>query len=351
MSFLKGLYTQNDFSNLTTDEVLILQKELQLHLEKGTDVRAYLYENMESYEDNQCFRRIVSSKVLVGKTALRWMQFYYAGDFTEEKLIERIESQQVGYNANTIDRWNAESEDRIVCIQKNETYYTIRLMINDGFQKISDGLSTRKEPAKESVIINIDPKNRWLEFRCRKVLMDKSIHVLRNTLKIDNLSSIAITNKYKNIEEFKRNLDNGFRFSNISVPNMDFILSENDKNELVELFKLIDAYIIDRDQNKLIKGLKTLKLEFADIPVIQIILSNIGTLTLDVNEGSDEDMGQSLIYMLTKDYATDSGAYIRFSIDEGKTIHSMRISVKEMSVSFSSSVTEEVIEYVRNKIL
>ena len=46
MSFLKGLYTQNDFSNLTTDEVLILQKELQLHLEKGTDVRAYLYENM-----------------------------------------------------------------------------------------------------------------------------------------------------------------------------------------------------------------------------------------------------------------------------------------------------------------
>ena len=102
MSFLKGLYTQNDFSNLTTDEVLILQKELQLHLEKGTDVRAYLYENMESYEDNQCFRRIVSSKVLAGKTALRWMQFYYAGDFTEEKLIERIESQQVGYNANTI---------------------------------------------------------------------------------------------------------------------------------------------------------------------------------------------------------------------------------------------------------
>lgn len=351
MNFLKGLYTQNDFGKLTTEDISYLQKQLDLQLEKETDVREYLYKNIDTYEANEEFKRVISSKVLAGKTALKWKRFYYAGDFTENELVRRMETQQVGYNSNTVDRWDPNAEDGIVCIQRNGMYYTVRLVINDGYNKISDGIQTHKVPAKKTVIINIDVKNRWVEYRCAGNLIDKAENILKRVLKIDNLADIPITNKYGSIEAFKQDLNNGFRFSNISIPDIDIQLTETNKRELVELFDLIDGYITERDGDALLKGLNALELDLGGNPVLQIILSNISCFTLDVSVDSQDDMGQSLMYMLTKNYAADSGAYLRFSIDENGQVYTIRVSVKESSVCFSSSATEEAIEYIRNKVI
>lgn len=350
MNFLKGLYTQNDFGKLTAEDLLYLKDKMQLDV-KDEDVKEYLFRHIELYEGNETYRSMISSKVLAGKIPIKWMHFFYAGDFTKEALVSRLESQRLGYNAKTIDRWQNLEEDGIVCIQKNGTYYTVRIVIYSGWNKINDGLTTRREPAKKTVIANIDAENNWLELRCSALLADKALRVLKKELKLDNCFATPLTNKYSTIEEFKESLTNGFRFSNKSIPDLDIELTENDKKELVELFNLMDGYIENRDGDALIRGLETLDLDFERTPIIQIILANIGKVSLDVHPDSKDDMGKSLIYMLMKDYATDAGAYIRFSIVDGGPVHTMRISLKENSVYFSTSATEEVIEYVRSKIV
>lgn len=352
MEFLKNLYTQNDFDRLTTDDLSSLQKELNLELGNEVDVREYLFKNMDMYEGNEAFTSIVSSKVLAGRTSLKWMRFYYAGDFDREKLKNRIESSDLGYNANTVSRWNPDAEDGILSIQLNRGIYTVRIFINDGTRKSSNGIVSYREPKRRIVIVNVDIDNRWIEFRCVGRLRDKAIDIVKKSFGISELFDIPISNKYGgSIEEFKKDLTQGYRFSNISIPKLDFELDEQDKQELVKLFALMDTYLLNRKEEELVQGLSELSLDFAGTPVLQVILSNIGVMKFSVTNESRDDLGNSLIYMLTKDYAEDSCSYIRFSMHEGGTECTMRISIKDSSISFTSSATEEIIEYIRSKVL
>ena len=168
---------------------------------------------------------------------------------------------------------------------------------------------------------------------------------------IENVTDIALTNKYKDIEEFKNDLCNGFRTNIIAKPQQDFQLEKEDKREFAEMFSLIDQYITDPDGNKLVDGLSKLSLNFEGIPTIMILLTNIATFKFDIPDEATEDYDESLIHMLTKNFTTESSSFIEFSLHEGGQKYTLRLSLNNSSVRFVSSVTEDVISYIRNKVV
>lgn len=349
MYFLNKLYTQTDFDNLTQEDIKNIKAKLNTEDE---DIRDYLYRNLNNFEEHQDVKQILSSKILAGRVTVKWLRFYYAGDFTEEKLKNRLESERNGYNTDIENRLSDDTKDGIACIQKNEGFYTIRIVLNDGTQKIiTSGLSYKRIPIKKTVIVNINTENCWIELRCENKFIKRVKDILKKDLGVDNLIDILVTNKYKNIEEFKNDLCDGFRENIIAKPKSDARLEENDKEEFAKMFSLMDEYILEKNTEKLIAGLSPLKLDFGGIPIVLILLSNIATFKLDVPNEAEEDYDKSLIHLLTRECTTENSSFIRFSTHKGGPKYTLRLSVNDSSIRFVSSVTEDVIKYIRDKVV
>ncbi len=352
MNFLNGMYTQTDFDNLTKNDIRHIKDALEMTDTADDEIIDYLYNNMDLVENNNDVKQMLSSKMLAGQLSVKWMRFFYAGEFTEENLQKRLESKNNGYNVGISERINEDTEEGIACIWKNDSFYTIRVLISEGKTKLrQDGISYKYIPTKKTIIVNIDINNRWIEYRCESKILKKIRNIVEKELAIENVTDIALTNKYKDIEEFKNDLCNGFRTNIIAKPQQDFQLEKEDKREFAEMFSLIDQYITDRDGNKLVDGLSKLSLNFEGIPTIMILLTNIATFKFDIPDEATEDYDESLIHMLTKNFTTESSSFIEFSLHEGGQKYTLRLSLNNSSVRFVSSVTEDVISYIRNKVV
>jgi hypothetical protein len=349
MYFLNRLYTQTDFDNLTKDDIQKIKSKLDIENE---DIRDYLYRNINNFGEYQDVQNILASKLLAGQVTVKWLRFCYSGDFTEEKLKSRLESQKNGYNMTIEERLNDDTEDGIVCIQNNDVFYTVRIVLNCGTQKIvTNDFSYRRISIRKTIIVNVNIEKKWIELRCENKLINRVKDILRRDLGVDNIQDIEVTNKYRNIEEFKNDLCGGFRENIIATPMAELKLENEDKIEFAKMFSLLDDYIVERNSEKLITGLSELKLKFSGTPIILIILSNIGTMKFDVSYGAEEDYDQSLIHLLTKDFTTENSSYIKFSTYEGGTRYTLKLSIKDKSIRFVSSVTEDVIQYIRDKVV
>ena len=225
-------------------------------------------------------------------------------------------------------------------------------MLNCGTQKIvTNDFSYRRISIRKTIIVNVNIEKKWIELRCENKLINRVKDILRRDLGVDNIQDIEVTNKYRNIEEFKNDLCGGFRENIIATPMAELKLENEDKIEFAKMFSLLDDYIVERNSEKLITGLSELKLKFSGTPIILIILSNIGTMKFDVSYGAEEDYDQSLIHLLTKDFTTENSSYIKFSTYEGGTRYTLKLSIKDKSIRFVSSVTEDVIQYIRDKVV
>ena len=132
MNFLNGMYTQTDFDNLTKNDIRHIKDALEMTDTADDEIIDYLYNNMDLVENNNDVKQMLSSKMLAGHLSVKWMRFFYAGEFTEENLQKRLESKNNGYNVGISERINEDTEEGIASIWKIDSFYSIRVLICEG---------------------------------------------------------------------------------------------------------------------------------------------------------------------------------------------------------------------------
>jgi len=124
---------------------------------------------------------------------------------------------------------------------------------------------------------------------------------------------------------------------------------------IIGVLKALDGYFdsfdIGKLQERLDSAATVLGEELTKLPFIAILLAGMGNVGLKVDE---VDLRETPFYNLLSPYMQTSGGNIRFQVDvEGvKRNFTIQIGVRSKTVYFrSNNTTEEVIEYVRNKII
>lgn len=349
---LKNLYTQADFLNLTSDDITKIKEILDVEIPEEIDDYEYLYENINMLEGNAETNDIISNKILAGQLSVKWFKFDYNGEFTKELLLNKLETQELGFNINAIDRLNLNIKDDIISIIKNDNIYTVKLFISDGYKRVTNGIQSRREPIVKSVIVNIDIDNCWVEIRTNEDRCKKIIKILENRLGLCELKGILILNKYRNdINVFKDSLVDGFYLNYKAVPTEVTELTEEDGAAIVSIIKAIDEYFNDKDNKKLVANLEKMEYDTEGLSLSSILLAGIDNVGMKIRNDSKRDMSEQSLYTILKDDLIEDSSYIRFSIVPNGTQYTMQVGMKSNSIVFRSSVTEEVISYIRDKIL
>ena len=348
---LNKLYTQADFLNLTSDDISELKTMLDLDVPEEVDDYEYLYENMNIIEENFDANKIISEKLLAGQVSVKWFKFEYDNEFTKDILKERLESVDLGYNVEVRNRLELDIKNDIVSIISNNNIYTIKIFISDGYKRVSNGVESRKEPIVKSVIVNIDIENNWIEIRANEEKCKKISKILESKLRFNKIDGIRILNKYNNINEFKNSLINGFYLKYKAIPCEEIELTEEDGISIATIVKAIDEYFNDKDTSKLIDTLEELEYDTEGLSLNSILLAGIDNVGMKMRNDSERDVSEQSLYTLLKDNFIEDSSYIRFSIVPNGIQYTMQVGINSNSIVFRSSVTEEVISYIRDKIL
>ncbi|HFD2083861.1 hypothetical protein [Clostridium perfringens] len=348
---LNKLYTQADFLNLTSDDISQLKTMLDLDVPEEVDDYEYLYENMNIIEENFDANKIISEKLLAGQVSVKWFKFEYDNEFTKDILKERLESVDLGYNVEVRNRLELDIKNDIVSIISNNNIYTIKIFISDGYKRVSNGVESRKEPIVKSVIVNIDIENNWIEIRANEEKCKKISKILESKLGFNKIDGIRILNKYNNINEFKNSLINGFYLKYKAIPCEEIELTEEDGISIATIVKAIDEYFNDKDTSKLIDTLEELEYDTEGLSLNSILLAGIDNVGMKMRNDSERDVSEQSLYTLLKDNFIEDSSYIRFSIVPNGIQYTMQVGINSNSIVFRSSVTEEVISYIRDKIL
>lgn len=348
---LNKLYTQADFLNLTSDDISQLKTMLNLDVPEEVDDYEYLYENMNIIEENFDANKIISEKLLAGQVSVKWFKFEYDNEFTKDILKERLESVDLGYNVEVRNRLELDIKNDIVSIISNNNIYTIKIFISDGYKRVSNGVESRKEPIVKSVIVNIDIENNWIEIRANEEKCKKISKILESKLGFNKIDGIRILNKYNNINEFKNSLINGFYLKYKAIPCEEIELTEEDGISIATIVKAIDEYFNDKDTSKLIDTLEELEYDTEGLSLNSILLAGIDNVGMKMRNDSERDVSEQSLYTLLKDNFIEDSSYIRFSIVPNGIQYTMQVGINSNSIVFRSSVTEEVISYIRDKIL
>ena len=344
-----NLYTQADFTNLTAKDINKIKEILNIEIDKDTDEYGFLYNNIEKIKGNLEANQIISAKILAGQPTIKWFKFNY-DNFTSEELRERLESSDLGYNVNINNR--LEIIDDISSISKDESIYTIKILISDGYKNISNGVKTKKEKVIRGIVVKLDIKNCWVEIRAGDEKSKRISKILKEKLKIEILDSIRILNNYnENINEFKENLIDGYYLKYKAIPTEDIELTEDDGIAMARIIEAIDDYISDKNTGNLIEKLDNLNYDTDGLSISAILLAGIDNVGMQMKNNSTRDVSEQSLYTVLKDKIIEDSSYIKFSNIVGGEKYTMRIGRKSNSITFKTSITENIIEYIREKIL
>lgn len=348
---LNKLYTQADFLNLTSDDINKIKEMLEIEVPDEIDDYEYLYKNINIIEANCDANKIVSEKILAGQLSVKWFKYRYYEEFKKEDLINRLESEELGYNTNIEDRISLNIENGIFSIVKNENIYTLKVFISDGYKRINNGIESRREPVVKSIIIKIDIDNCWIEIRGNEEKCRKINKILEASLGIRNIKEISVLNNYKNIHDLKDSLVNGFYLKYKAIPSEEIELTEDDGVAIGTIVKLIDEYFNDKNHKKLLDSLEELDYDTEGLSLSSILLAGIDNVGMKIRNNSERDVSKQSLYTILKDDLIEDSSYIRFSIVPNGVQYTMQVGIKTNSIVFRSSVTEEVINYIRNKVI
>ena len=91
MKYIRDLYTQNDFNNLTNSDINNFILKNNIDIDKNDDKREYLYRKKDTLDQNDDFKNMVSQKAFAGKVSIKWKKFVYI-------RMGRINRNKLSYN-------------------------------------------------------------------------------------------------------------------------------------------------------------------------------------------------------------------------------------------------------------
>lgn len=350
---LSKLYTQVDFLNLTSDDIKKLVNILNIDIPEDSDKYEFLFQNMNSIESNEEANAVVTNKLLAGQATVKWYKYKYDENLTKESLKKKLELEDVPFDINDNERIiNSDIKNKIVSVIFEEKIYTIKLFISDGYKRYNNGIESRKEEVMKSIIVKINIDDCWVEIRANDERCSKVINILEHSLGLKNLSDVRILNNYNDdINVFKDDLIDGFYLNYKAAPSELIKLTEEDGIKIATMISIIDDYFENKDGNKLLSSLEELNYETDGISFSSLLLAGIDSLGMKIRNDSDRDMSNQSLYAILKGHFIEDSSYIKFRARHDGDKYTMRLGLKTNNIVFKSSVTEEVIEYIRNKIL
>lgn len=351
---MENLYTRLDFENLTSDDIKKIVEVAALDIPEEENKQDYIFKNRENISCIPEAKKLISQKVFAGFCAIKWFTFEYDGDFSQQKLIEYLEGNENNYNVKAVDLIGTITDSEIVSISKDDVVYTLKLVIKDGIQRIADAMSYRAEPKWSTVIVKIDVNNNWVEIRANMNLCKAAKRILIKRLHFKELNEIPILNKYNSdVSKFKDDLYNGFYLRYKAMPTEAITLTEDNSIALGKIINALDEYFVNNNSKELIKKLDEIDTDMTEISLKDIILAGIDKMSVKIRSNSESDMTQQALYSLLKENITENTSYIKFDMKHDKVVHTNTIQIGKTtnSITFRNSVTENDIEYIRQKVI
>lgn len=237
-----------------------------------------------------------------------------------------------------------------------DSIYIIRILLEKNNRKTAFWETNSIRNDRELVTVWLDVTNQWIEIRAKNNYQKKVLLLLENGLSIKQYEQISILKKYDNdINKFKDHLHNGFWFSYKANPKLNVDITEEHKVALVTIIRALDDYYKSENESErdeqIVKVLHSIELEDEQFEFTKTILAGLENFTLKIRDESDIGIEKQGLFSMIKDSVQPNMGYIQFSIVDNGPKYTIRMNTSSSSISFISSVSEDVIAYLRNMIL
>lgn len=350
---LKDIIFKPDLLNLTNDDIEEILKDLEIKPEKDIDKVDYLYEMKNLLFNNDKVRDSVKNKIFAGRTSVKWYTFKVDSEAERETIKQNLESASNYYNdIYNLDVSNLQSPAKYTCIKNGENNYIMRIMVPTGTKTIGSGMNLQRYTNISNIVVIIDLSNQYIEIRASNYIAKRIIDYITGSLSIKNVIEADLLKRYNgSIEKFKNSLCNGRFTETLGAPDLDITLTKEKSELLANILQIIDDYFMDKSIEDLENQLSNIDIDTEGIPFTQLLLAGMSKIGMGMREDVNDDLSCQTLYKAFKLYITEHKGFINFSTTEDGPIYTIQLGITTKSISFRSSVTEDVIEYIRNKIL
>lgn len=356
---IENIVYLNDINKLSKKDLQEICTEGNLD-DKGTkeDLAYRIWDYIDKDSTNRDILNLSSNKLLAGRTSVIWYKVSEPNALSDFKqnLIRKCDPNPFETNTMPVETELTTQPKIISAIEKNQQEYYLRYVLKVGIDKSTYGNHVRSTPRHAIVNVYVDCEKGIIEIRnndentAEKIAED--IACMNNNLISLELVSAPFS---KDIDEIANILDGTLMdtTAKVNIQSLDF--DREQKIAILDVFNSIDDYFITDDLNVLESKLHDCKNKLANMvestPLALLILcglEKVGMAGLKESEVRDTTMHSTFL-----PYLEHQSAYIKFNYDQSGIVKdaTIQVGLNKNSVHFRSSVSEEAIEFVRNKIL
>ncbi|KPU45798.1 hypothetical protein OXPF_05870 [Oxobacter pfennigii] len=350
---IKDIVVMLDFSNLTRDDIDKIYEDMEINPEENIDKIEYLYEMKDLLFASDTVRDYIKNKVFAGRKSVKWYKFKADTQDEVDRIKQSLESDTNYFNrVYKADTSTLTSPEKYTCINNGENKYIMRIMLPTGTKTITNGVGINKFKTINNVVVIVDLTEKFIEVRASNKDAKRIIGYLSGTLSLENVIEVDTLSRYNgSIERFKDSLLNGRFTETLCAPDLDIVLTKDKSELLANVLGILDEYFIDKDLEKVSQQLSEIDLDTEGAPFTQLLLAGMSKIGIGIRDDIDGDLSSQSLYNAFKMFVTEHKGYINFSLVEDGPVYTIQVGIVTKSISFRSSVTEDVIEYIRGKLL
>lgn len=361
MHRIRDVIVLSDIMKLPKAELIDICTDLGIDSSGVTfDLATRIWDGLRDHQQMEALQR-VEDKLLAGKTSVTWFELENREALRgiRETIIERSTFNPF----ESIREYHPEdltSEPILLSAANGSTdaEYYLRFVFNSGTRRDVALNDIRIVPKPSVINVYINENEGIIEVRAdsrsaTKVASSLALLINRQiTLEpIDVLAPFG-----SNVERFADRLE-GKLIDTTSTPELEILMEDftgEHNRAILNILNSLNVFFDQDDEEKLVRELREASEVFEDyiltVPFTALILCGMEKVGLRVNQG---DLRGIPLYDYLRPHLQHQGGFIKFTrpvagIEKSFTV---RVGITTNSVYFTTPCNEEVIRYVRDRIL
>ncbi|MGA5671288.1 hypothetical protein ACPCKQ_04710 [Bacillus bombysepticus] len=361
MHRIRDIIVLSDIMKLPKPELVDICTDLGLDNGGASfDLAKRIWDEIRVRQDSESLQR-VEDKLLAGKTSVTWFELENkeALKGIKDVIIERS-------NFNPFENIREYTPDALTsdpilfCAAggRTEPEYYLRYVYNSGTRRDVALNDIRIVPKPSVINVYINEDEGIIEVRADSRSASKVASSLAQLINRQvTLEPINILAAFgNNVERFADRLE-GELIDTTSTPALEDLLDDftGDHNRsILTILNSLNEFFDQDDEEKLIRDLREAGEVFEDhfltLPFTALILCGMEKVGLRVNQG---DLRSFPLYDYLRPHLLHQGGFVKFTrpIAGVEKSFTVRVGITTNSVYFTTPSNEEVIQYVRNKML
>ncbi len=297
-------------------------------------------------------------KILCGRTSVTWYHLDSGGDLsgTKELIINNLRFNPFKRIEIPIAE-NLQSQPVLISGSLiNESEYYLRFIYKSGMARHFYGNHMIMNPKSSTVTVYINENTGCIEVRSDPTTAKKVASSLAQLISQEiSMAQTDIIAPFGHDVARMADALGGELIDASAKPELileDF--SQEQADAVVSILSVLDTYLVEDDAEKLREELSDAKSAFSEelllVPFTALILNGLEKVGMGV---SGRDLRGLPLYDYLQPYLQHQGGFIQFRHNEdGVTSdYTIRVGLKSNSIYFVTSATENVIRYVRERVL